>query len=94
MESEVFVDEFYSKWLVQKREEIFLKSQSEKLSTEDTMILCLNHVNIEFKNEFKRIDKRFEQIDQRFDSLKHTLQWGFVLFVTSQIGIWIKLIFS
>lgn len=40
---------------------------------------------------FEQVDKRFEQVDKRFDRLETVLMWGFGLFLTSQMGILLKL---
>ncbi len=45
----------------------------------------------EFRDEFKKIDRKFEYVDKRFDRLTTILMWGFGLFVSTQILTLIKL---
>ena len=91
MGTAVFNNEFFDQWLNQKSNEILAKVENQKLSSEDMLILSLkaqvnhfHHMDIEFREEFKKIDKRFE----RQSSI---LMWGFGLFITTQIGILLKL---
>ena len=94
----VFGNEFFDQWLNQKSNEILAKVEKEKISNEDMLILSLkaqvnhfHHMDIEFRGEFQKIDKRFEQVDNRFERLTSILMWGFGLFFTTQIGIILKL---
>ena len=101
----VFGNEFFDQWLNQKSNEILAKVEKEKISNEDMLILSLkaqvnhfHHMDIEFRGEFQKIEKRFEQVDKRFEQadrrferLTTILMWGFGLFFTTQIGIILKL---
>ncbi len=93
----VFGNELFDQWLHQKSTEILAKVEREKISNEDMLILSLkaqvnhfHHMDIEFREEFKRIDKRFEQVDKRFDRISTILTWGFGLFISSEIALWLK----
>lgn len=108
----VFGNEFFDQWLNQKSNEILAKVEKEKISNEDMLILSLkaqvnhfHHMDIEFRDEFKRIDhrfeqvqkqfdkvdKRFEQVDKRFDRIEHYIMWGAGFLTTIQLAILAKL---
>lgn len=111
MGAPVFGNEFFDQWLNQKSTDILAKVEKEKISNEDMLILSLkaqvnhfHHMDIEFREEFRKIDgrfgqiveqvdKRFEQVDKRFERLNATLMWGFGLFATLHMGILLKLYF-
>lgn len=87
----VFGNEFFDQWLNQKSNEILAKVEREKISNEDMLILSLkaqvnhfHHMDVEFREEFKKIDKRF-------DRLNSLLMWAFALFISTQLGIMFKL---
>ncbi len=72
----MFNNDILEQWLEQKSQEILSKIQREQISTEDMIILLLkaqvnhfHHVDLEFRGEFKNIDKRFEAIDKRFEEI-------------------------
>ena len=44
-------------------------------------------MDVEFREEFKKIDQRFETIDKKFDRLYTALIWGFGLVLTSMIAV-------
>lgn len=97
METPVFDNEFFDRWLSQKSAEVLAKLDKEKITNEDMLILSLkaqvnhfHHMDIEFREEFTKIDKRFEQVDKRFDRLTTILMWGFGLFVTTQAVLIVK----
>ncbi len=65
----VFDNEIFDSWLTKKSDEILSKVDREKITTEEMLILILkaqtnhfHHVDIEFRDEFKKIDDRFEKI--------------------------------
>lgn len=102
MGSYVFENQLFDHWLNQKSQEILAKMDKEKITTEEMLILTLKaltnhfyHVDIEFRQEFKKIDHRFEQLenkfDRRFDRLTTVLMWGFGLMATSIFGLYLKL---
>ena len=82
----VFDNEIFDSWLTKKSDEILSKVDREKITTEEMLILILkaqtnhfHHVDIEFRDEFKKIDFRFDtefkkidsqfkKIDQRFET--------------------------
>lgn len=87
----VFENQLFDHWLNQKSQEILSKMDKEKVTTEDMLVLTLkaltnhfHHMDIEFRDEFKKIDKKF-------DRLYTALMWGFGLILTSMLGIYIKL---
>lgn len=111
METPVFGNEFFDQWLNQKSTDILAKVEKEKISNEDMLILSLkaqvnhfHHMDIEFRDEFKKIDKsfeevdkrfeqvdkRFEQVDKRFDRQMTVMMWGFGILVTIQMSILAK----
>ncbi len=87
-EQEMFENAMFDQWLHQKSQSILEKVQREPLSTEDMLVLSLkaqvnhfHHMDIEFREEFQKIDKRFsdmkteaekrfEQVDKRFVDIK------------------------
>lgn len=108
----MFNNDILEQWLDQKSQEILNKIQREHITTEDMIILLLkaqvnhfHHMDSEFRDEFKKIDrkfedvdkrfeeidKRFDYVDKRFDRLTTILMWGFGLFVSTQILTLIKL---
>ncbi len=87
----VFENQLFDHWLNQKSQEILSKMDKEKVTTEDMLVLTLkaltnhfHHMDVEFRDEFKKIDKKF-------DRLYTALMWGFGLILTSMLGIYIKL---
>jgi uncharacterized protein YjcR len=91
MDTRMFENQLFDHWLQQKSQEILAKLDKEKVSTEDMLILTLkaqtnhfHHMDVEFRDEFKKIDKKF-------DRLYTTLMWGFGLILTSIFGLYIKM---
>ena len=91
MERRMLENQLFDHWLNQKSQEILSKMDKEKVTTEDMLVLTLkaltnhfHHMDVEFRDEFKKIDKKF-------DRLYTTLMWGFGLILTSMLGIYIKL---
>lgn len=89
----MFENQLFDHWLQQKSQEILSKMDKEKVTTEDMLILTLkaqtnhfHHMDVEFREEFKKIDQRFETIDKKFDRLYTALMWGFGLLLTSAIA--------
>ena len=89
----MFENQLFDHWLQQKSQEILSKIDKEKVTTEDMLILTLkaqtnhfHHMDVEFREEFKKIDQRFETIDKKFDRLYTALMWGFGLLLTSAIA--------
>lgn len=105
----MFENQLFDHWLNQKSQEILSKMDKDKVTIEDTLILTLkaqtNHfhrIDVEFRDEFKKIDEKFVRIDQRFDNLESkvdkrfdrlytVLMWGFGLILTSIFGLYIKM---
>lgn len=97
----MFENQLFDHWLQQKSQEILSKMDKEKVTTEDMLILTLkaqtnhfHHMDVEFREEFKKIDHRFEKIDLRFeavdkkfDRLYTALMWGFGLVLSSMIAV-------
>ncbi len=82
----MFENQLFDHWLQQKSQEILAKMDKEKVTTEDMLILTLkaqtnhfHHMDVEFREEFKKIDQRFESIDKKIDRLYTFLMWGFDL---------------
>lgn len=101
----VFENQLFDHWLNKKSQDILTKMDKEQVTTEDMLILTLkaqtnhfHHMDVEFRDEFKKIDHRFEhvdwqfeQVDKKFDRLYTTLMWGFGLMLTSMFGLYIKM---
>ena len=98
----MFENQLFDHWLQQKSQEILSKMDKEKISTEDMLILTLkaqtnhfHHMDIEFRDEFKKIDVKFNtlenKIDKKFERLYSFLIWGFGLKITSMFGLYIKM---
>lgn len=94
----MFENQLFDHWLNQKSQEILSKMDKEKVTTEDMLILTLkaqtnhfHHMDVEFRDEFKKIDKRFDNVDKRFDRLYTSLMWGFGILLTSIFGLYIKM---
>lgn len=98
----MFENQLFDHWLQQKSQEILSKMDKEKISTEDMLILTLkaqtnhfHHMDIEFRDEFKKIDGKFSilenKIDKKFERLYSFLIWGFGLMITSIFGLYIKM---
>lgn len=98
----MFENQLFDHWLNQKSQEILSKMDKEKVTTEDMLILTLkaqtnhfHHMDVEFRDEFKKIDSRFTSIetkfDKKFDRLYSALMWGFGLILTSTFGLYIKM---
>jgi hypothetical protein len=92
LENPMFNNDILEQWLEQKSQEILNKIQREHIKTEDMIILLLkaqvnhfHHMDSEFRDEFKKIDLKFEYVDKRFDRLTTILMWGFGLVVSTQI---------
>ena len=105
----VFENQLFDHWLNKKSQEILTKMDKEQVTTEDMLILTLkaqtnhfHHMDVEFRDEFKKIyhsfdhmDKNFEQrfdiVDKKFERIYTTLMWGFGLMFTSIFGLYIKI---
>lgn len=101
MSTRMFENHLFDHWLQQKSQDILAKMDKEKVTTEDMLILTLkaqtnhfHHMDVEFREEFKKIDQRFEKldlrfeaVDKKFDRLYTTLMWGFGLVLTSMIAV-------
>jgi xylose isomerase len=101
MSTRMFENQLFDHWLQQKSQEILSKMDKEKVTTEDMLILTLkaqtnhfHHMDVEFREEFKKIDTRFDKLekkfDQRLDRMNTLLMWGFGLIFTSMLGLFIK----
>ena len=94
----VFENQLFDHWLNKKSQDILTKMDKEQVTTEDMLILTLkaqtnhfHHMDVEFRDEFKKIDHRFDFIDKKFERLYSVLMWGFGLMLTSIFGLYIKM---
>ena len=94
----VFENQLFDHWLNKKSQDILTKMDKEQVTTEDMLILTLkaqtnhfHHMDVEFRDEIKKIDSRFDRVDKKFERLYSALMWGFGLMVTSMFGLYIKL---
>jgi 23S rRNA maturation mini-RNase III len=94
----MFENHLFDHWLNQKSQDILTKMDKEQVTTEDMLILTLkaqtnhfHHMDVEFRDEFKKIDQRFNNVDKKFERLYSVLMWGFGLMLTSVFGLYIKM---
>ncbi len=71
----VFDNEIFDSWLTKKSDEILSKVDREAILTEEMLILILkaqtnhfHHIDIEFRNEFRKIDDRFDKMNSNMDT--------------------------
>ncbi len=98
----MFDNQVFDSWLTTKSQEILSKVDKERITTEEMLVLILkaqtnhfHHMDLEFREEFKRIDSRFEKltnnVDGKFEKLYDFLKWqGGILFALFA-GIYIKI---
>lgn len=86
----VFENQLFDHWLNKKSQDILSKMDKEQVTTEDMLILTLkaqtnhfHHMDIEFRDEFKKIDRKF-------DRMYTAMMWGFGIMITSIFGLYIK----
>lgn len=87
----VFDNQVFDSWLTAKSQEILSKVDRERITTEEMLVLILkaqtnhfHHMDHEFREEFKKIDHRFEKLH---DFMKW--QGGFLLALFA--GMYLKL---
>jgi hypothetical protein len=73
----VFNNVSFDSWLNNKSDEILLKGQSQGISNEEMLILILkantthfHHMDVESRQEFRKIDQRFEKLESQVDKLQ------------------------
>jgi len=83
----VFDNQIFDSWLNKKSDEILTKVDQDKISTQEMLILILkgqtnhfHHMDVEFRNEFKKIDDRFK--------------WMIGIMVTLFLGLYLKIFFN
>lgn len=83
----VFDNQIFDNWLNKKSDEILTKVDQNKISTQEMLILILkgqtnhfHHMDVEFRNEFKKIDDRFK--------------WMIGIMVTMFLGLYLKIFFG
>lgn len=97
----VFENQLFDHWLSKKSQDILSKMDKEQVTTEDMLILTLkaqtnhfHHMDVEFRDEFKKIDHRFDQMESKFDRklerMYTTMMWGFGILITSIFGLYLK----
>ncbi len=76
MGSYMLQNQVFQNWLKNKTNHILSKADREIISTEEMIILTLqaqsDHFTFmekEFRDEFRKIDKRFEAVDKRFEAV-------------------------
>lgn len=98
----VFDDIIFDSWLTKKTDEILSKVDREKISTEEMLVLILkaqtnhfHHMDVEFRQEFKKIDERFDKfssnVDNRFDKVWNFHKWQLGLIIGLFAGLYLKL---
>lgn len=73
----MFENQLFDHWLNKKSQDILSKMDKEQVTTEDMLILTLkaqtnhfHHMDVEFREEFKKIDQSFDKFEQRFDQME------------------------
>lgn len=98
----VFDNLVFDSWLTKKSEDILSKVDREKISTEEMLVLILkaqtnhfHHMDVEFRQEFKRIDERFvaieNRMDRKFDKMWNFLKWQGGILLALFAGLYLKL---
>jgi hypothetical protein len=98
----VFDDILFDSWLTKKSDEILSKVDREKISTEEMLVLILKaqtnhfyHMDVEFRQEFKKIDERFDKfssnVDNRFDKVWSFHKWQLGIIIGLFAGLYLKL---
>ncbi len=109
----VFDNYVFDSWLNKKSDEILSKVDKSTISTEEMLTLILkaqtnhfHHMDVEFREEFKRIDDRFEQVDDRFEKINFKMdarfeamnskiddkfKWQIGIIITLFAGLYLKL---
>jgi len=86
----VFENQLFDHWLNKNSQDISIKLDTEQATVEDMIILTLkartdyfHHMDVEFRDEFKKIDKKF-------DRMYTAMMWGFGILITSIFGLYLK----
>lgn len=105
----MFDNQVFDSWLTAKSQEILSKVDRERITTEEMLVLILkaqtnhfHHMDLEFREEFKRIDSRFNQltdgvdgkfgrVDKQFERLYDFLKWQGGIMLALFAGLYIKL---
>ena len=98
----VFDNYVFDSWLNKKSDEILSKVDKSTISTEEMLTLILkaqtnhfHHMDVEFREEFKRIDDRFEKVDSRFEAMSSKIdekfKWQIGIIITLFAGLYLKL---
>ena len=87
----VFDNIVFDSWLTKKSDEILSKVDKEKITTEEMLTLILkaqtnhfHHMDVEFRDDFKRIDHRFEK-------MWSFLKWQSGILIALFAGLYLKL---
>jgi hypothetical protein len=98
MGANVFDNHVFDSWLENKSQEILSKVDRERITTEEMLVLILkaqtnhfHHMDVDFRNEFQKLDKRFEKVDQRFDKIWDFQKWQTGLLVVLFAGLYLKI---
>lgn len=105
----VFDNQVFDSWLTNKSQEILSKVDKERITTEEMLVLILKaqtnhfyHMDMEFREEFKKIDDRFVRVDGQFETLEkrmdhrfekmwHFQKWQGGMILALFAGIYLKL---
>ncbi len=87
----VFDNQVFDSWLTNKSQEILSKVDRERITTEEMLVLILkaqtnhfHHMDLEFREEFKKIDSKFEKVYDLF-------KWQGGILLALFAGIYLKL---
>lgn len=87
----VFDNQVFDSWLTAKSQEILSKVDRERITTEEMLVLILkaqtnhfHHMDLEFREEFKKIDSKFEKV---YDFFK----WQGGILLALFAGLYIKI---
>ena len=93
----MFDNQVFDSWLT--------KFDRERITTEEMLVLILkaqtnyfHHMDMEFREEFKRIDQRFEKltnnVNGKFENLYNFLKWQGGILLALFAGLYLKLFLS
>ncbi len=59
----------FTKWLDHKADLIASKVDREQITTEEMIVLSLQHMDLTYRLEFSKIEKQFKEVDKRFEEV-------------------------
>lgn len=59
----------FTQWLDKKTDLIASKVDREQITTEEMIVLSLQHMDLTYRQEFSKIEKQFKEVDKRFEEV-------------------------